>query len=276
MKMKKFFNFLLLLLPLISYAEEKIVPIQNNNNPVIIDILYKAPNINTPREIEEKISRPIESVMSEIEGIESIYSASKNAEALISVQFEVGIKYINALSLLKKSVESVSTKKLLPEGLESPILKESEPSKSIISLTFWSKTVANNQLHTIISKAKDALCQSFESKTQCLITNEKTISSNTIEINEIEDLDAKIKLEIAEKIVDKLGDLTGNLIPENVFVEISRNYGDSEKLKSSNTLEKFMKNCELARKDIEVSKKLGFEELLKACASLIDMKPNPL
>jgi len=180
--MNNLFKLLFFLLPLISYAEEKIVPIQSKNDSIIIDILYKAPNINTPKEVEEKISRPIEFVMSEIEGVESIYSASRKNEALITVQFEEGVKSFDAFDLLKTALKSVSTKKLLPKGLESPILKESESIKTIISLTFWSKAVNNIQLHTIISKAKNSLCQSFGNEIQCLITNAKTISANTIEI----------------------------------------------------------------------------------------------
>ena len=103
---------------------EKILLVENHDDLSMIDIVYKVPSINLSKNVEEKISLPLEASLSEIEGIEHIYSESKKGEAKITVQFTEGIEYSDALNLVKKTL-SISKNKFLPKDLEKPIITRS-------------------------------------------------------------------------------------------------------------------------------------------------------
>jgi hypothetical protein len=108
----------------IKFEDLEKILIKNQDDVPMIDIVYKVPSINLAKDVEEKISRPLEAVLSEIEGVEHVYSESKKGQAKIIVQFIEGIEYFEALSLVKKTV-SLSKNKLLLKGLEKPMIMKS-------------------------------------------------------------------------------------------------------------------------------------------------------
>src|SRR5690554_7139980 len=69
------------------------------------DIMVAMPGAST-REVESAIATPAEQVMSEIKGVEHVYSVSRQGQAVITVQFEVGIARQDALVRLYNQVYS--------------------------------------------------------------------------------------------------------------------------------------------------------------------------
>ncbi len=86
------------------------------------DIMVAFPGAST-REVESAIATPAEQVMSEIKGVEHVYSVSRQGQAVITVQFEVGIPRQEALVRLYNQV--YSNQDWLPPnlGAAQPVVK---------------------------------------------------------------------------------------------------------------------------------------------------------
>ena len=94
----------------------------------------------TPVEVEQVVSTPAEQVLSEIAGIEHIYSVSKPGLAILTVQFEVGEEREQAILRLYNQVYSNAD--WLPQnlGVGQPIIKpRGIDDVPIVSLTLWSE-----------------------------------------------------------------------------------------------------------------------------------------
>lgn len=86
------------------------------------DIMVAMPGASA-REVESAIATPAEQVMSEIKGIEHVYSVSRQGEAVVTVEFEVGIARQEALVRLYNQV--YSNQDWLPQdlGASQPLIK---------------------------------------------------------------------------------------------------------------------------------------------------------
>jgi multidrug efflux pump subunit AcrB len=86
------------------------------------DILVSFPGASA-REVESVIATPAEQVMSEIQGVEHVYSVSRQGQAVITVQFEVGVSRREALVRLYNQV--YSNQDWLPSdlGASQPLVK---------------------------------------------------------------------------------------------------------------------------------------------------------
>ena len=86
------------------------------------DIMVAYPGASA-REVENIIATPAEQVMSEIHGVEHVYSVSRQGQAVITVEFEVGIPRQEALVRLYNQV--YSNRDWLPQdlGASQPVVK---------------------------------------------------------------------------------------------------------------------------------------------------------
>src|SRR5690554_2593269 len=86
------------------------------------DIMVAFPGA-TAREVENVIATPAEQVMSEIKGVKHVYSVSRAGQAVITVQFEVGVPRQEALVRLYNQV--YSNQDWLPAnlGVSQPLIK---------------------------------------------------------------------------------------------------------------------------------------------------------
>ncbi|MGP9831892.1 efflux RND transporter permease subunit [Marinobacter sp. NSM] len=86
------------------------------------DIMVALPGASA-REVESAIATPAEQVMSEIKGVEHVYSVSRQGQAVVTVQFEVGIARQEALVRLYNQV--YSNQDWLPAnlGATQPVIK---------------------------------------------------------------------------------------------------------------------------------------------------------
>lgn len=115
----------------------------------------------TAQEVEKLVSSPAEQVLSEIEGIEHIYSVSQPGMALLTVQFVVGEPRTDAIVRLYNKLYSNAD--WLPQnlGVGQPLVKpKGIDDVPILSLTLWSENpqISANDLarvaHTLETELK--------------------------------------------------------------------------------------------------------------------------
>jgi multidrug efflux pump subunit AcrB len=91
-------------------------------------------------EVETLVTTPAEQVLSEIEGIEHVYSVSRPGMAVLTVQYEVGEKRTEAIVRLYNKV--FSNQDWLPEnlGVMQPIIKpKGIDDVPIVTITLWTE-----------------------------------------------------------------------------------------------------------------------------------------
>ncbi|MXY63946.1 MAG: efflux RND transporter permease subunit [Gammaproteobacteria bacterium] len=92
-----------------------------------------------PREVESLVATPAEQVLSEIQGVEHVYSSSTPGLAVLTVQFEVGENRTDAIVRLYDQV--FSNMDWLPQGLGvmQPVIKPMGiDDVPIVAITLWS------------------------------------------------------------------------------------------------------------------------------------------
>ncbi|MFO7788259.1 MAG: efflux RND transporter permease subunit [Halospina sp.] len=88
----------------------------------VVDVMVPFPGASA-REVESLIATPGEQILDEIRGVEDIYSVSRQGQAVITVQFEVGLPRREALVRIHNKVQS--NRDWFPEGLGAgePVVK---------------------------------------------------------------------------------------------------------------------------------------------------------
>ena len=69
------------------------------------DVLVAFPGASA-EDVENLVARPAEQVLSRMHGVEHVYSVSRPGMAVITVQFDVGLKYLDAVVRLHDTVQS--------------------------------------------------------------------------------------------------------------------------------------------------------------------------
>jgi multidrug efflux pump subunit AcrB len=108
------------------------------------DVLVAFPGASA-KDVENLVARPGEQVLSRLHGVEHVYSMSRPGMAVITVQFEVGVKYNDAVLRLHDTV--MAHRDWLPPnlGVQEPVIKpRGIDDVPIVSLTFWSKDPATS------------------------------------------------------------------------------------------------------------------------------------
>ncbi len=92
------------------------------------------------RQVEALVSTPAEQVLSELQGVEHVYSVSKPGMALLTVSFEVGEPRTDAIVRLYNAIHSNSDWIPPNVGVLQPIIKPMGiDDVPIVSLTLWSE-----------------------------------------------------------------------------------------------------------------------------------------
>ena len=101
------------------------------------DVLVAFPGASA-KDVENLVARPGEQVLSRMHGVEHVYSVSRPGMAVITVQFDVGVKYNDAVLRLYDTVQS-NRDWLAPNlGVLEPVIKpRGIDDVPILSLTFW-------------------------------------------------------------------------------------------------------------------------------------------
>ncbi|AMC10477.1 multidrug transporter AcrB [Lutibacter profundi] len=155
---------ILLMIALMAIGIYSSFLIPREEEPQIIvpmaDVLVGYPGAS-PKEIESRIIKPLEKVISNIKGVEHIHSIVMNGQAMMVIQFYVGENTED--SYLKLYDELMHHQGMLPKGASQPLVKtRAIDDVPMLGLTFWSKDYTDFQLRQIaeevtseIKKVKD-------------------------------------------------------------------------------------------------------------------------
>lgn len=101
-----------------------------------------------PREVETKVAAPLEKIISNVKGVEYVYSTSMKGQAMIIVQFYVGEDVER--SLVKLYSELMKNMDKMPPGITMPLIKtRSIDDVPVLGLTLWSEQQDDYQLKQI-------------------------------------------------------------------------------------------------------------------------------
>jgi len=102
----------------------------------------------TPKDVETKVAAPIEKMISNIKGVEYVYSTSMQGQAMVIVQFYVGEDVER--SLVKLYSELMKNMDKMPSGVTLPLIKtRSIDDVPVLGLTIWSDKYDDYQLKMI-------------------------------------------------------------------------------------------------------------------------------
>lgn len=104
----------------------------------IADIFVGYPGAS-PTEVESRVTRPLEKLISNIKGVESVYSTSMEGQGMVIVQFYVGEdierSFVKMYNEINKHMDE------MPAGVTFPLVKtRAIDDVPMLALTLWSET----------------------------------------------------------------------------------------------------------------------------------------
>jgi multidrug efflux pump subunit AcrB len=122
-------------------------------NVTIIDLFVDLPA--TPsREVEQRVSRPLEKILRELPGVEYVYSTSMENRSLVSLRFFVG--YPAQQAILEANSKVNANLDVLPTGASKPLIKvRSIDDVPILTLTLWSDKQDHYMLRRIAAQLEE-------------------------------------------------------------------------------------------------------------------------
>ena len=126
----------------------------------MIDVFVSMPGAS-PKEIEERVTRPMEQLLWEIPGVEYIYSTSSPGMSLAIVRFLVGQDEEDAIVRLNQKLSANFD--LIPPGASQPLVKpRSIDDVPILAITLHSARYGDYELRRIAAQLQDPIKQVAE------------------------------------------------------------------------------------------------------------------
>lgn len=123
----------------------------------IIDVFVEMPGAS-PREVEERVTRPMEKLIWEIPGVEYVYSTASPGRNFTVVRFRVGEDEEDAIVRLNQKLQANFD--LIPPGASHPLVKpRSIDDVPILSLTLWSEQENHFTLRRVAAELHDQIKQ---------------------------------------------------------------------------------------------------------------------
>ena len=161
-------------------------------NVPMADVMIGYPGA-TPAEVESRVIKPLEKVLSNIKGVEHLHSMAMNGQAMIIVQFFVGEDIER--SYVKLYDELAKHENMFPQGVYKPMVKtRSIDDVPMLGLTLWSEKYDDFEIRQIAEEVTSEI----EKVKDVAITKE--IGGRSREMKVILDKD-----KMAENKVDALG-----------------------------------------------------------------------
>ena len=113
----------------------------------MIDIFFSYPGASA-NQVASLATDPLERLMSEIQGVDHVYSMSQREGAMVTVQFEVGEEMGPSLVKLNDKVQSNLDR--IPPGVSQPLIKpKGVDDVPVVTLTMWSHEVDEAALRSL-------------------------------------------------------------------------------------------------------------------------------
>jgi multidrug efflux pump subunit AcrB len=123
----------------------------------MVDVVVTMPGADA-KEVEERVTRPMEKLLWEIPGVEYLYSTSSEGQSLVIVRFKVGEDMERSLVKLNQKLQSNYDK--IPHGVSQPLIKAwSIDDVPILALTFHSARYDHLTLRQLVAQVDDAIKQ---------------------------------------------------------------------------------------------------------------------
>ncbi|MBI5365406.1 MAG: efflux RND transporter permease subunit [Planctomycetes bacterium] len=121
----------------------------------MVDIFVRMEGAS-PREVEERVAKPMEKFLWEIPGVEYVYSTSSSGTCLVVVRFAVG--HDDADALVRVNQKMSMHFDLIPPGVTPPLIKpRSIDDVPILALTLWSPERDHFTLRRLAGEVADAV-----------------------------------------------------------------------------------------------------------------------
>ena len=119
----------------------------------MIDIFVSMPGASA-KEVEQRVSKPMEKLLWEIPGVEYIYSTSSPGMSMVVVRFFVGED--EEKSIVRLQSKLTANYDLIPEGVSPPLVKPRYiDDVPILALTFWGDDVDHYMLRRVVAEVED-------------------------------------------------------------------------------------------------------------------------
>ncbi|MGB1718847.1 MAG: efflux RND transporter permease subunit, partial [Candidatus Latescibacterota bacterium] len=123
----------------------------------MVDVFVNAPGLSA-KEVEQRVTYPMEKLLWEIPGVEYVYSTSSNGRSMAIVRFLVGEDEED--SILKTYNQLYANFDLIPAGVSKPLVKpRSIDDVPIVALTFTSEVYDGFALRRIAAEVERGIKQ---------------------------------------------------------------------------------------------------------------------
>ncbi len=137
----------------------------------MIDVFVQMPGASA-REVEERVTKPMEKLLWEVPGVEYIYSTSSPGMSMAVVRFLVGQD--EERSIVRLNQKLYANMDLIPPGASPPLVKpRSIDDVPILALTLWSKRYGDFELRQIAAQVHDTIKQTPDVSAVALIGGER-------------------------------------------------------------------------------------------------------
>ena len=161
-------------------------------NVPMADVMIGYPGAS-PAEVESRVIKPLEKILSNIKGVEHLHSMAMNGQGMIIVQFYVGQDVER--SYVKLYDELAKHENMFPKGVFKPIVKtRSIDDVPMLGVTLWSEKLNDFEIRQIAEEVTSEI----EKIKDVAITNE--IGGRSRQVKVILDKD-----KMAENGIDALG-----------------------------------------------------------------------
>ena len=111
----------------------------------------------TPSDVEKMLTRKIEDILPNIDGIKNFSSTSEAEKSTIEIEFDYGVDIDNKITLVQNEINQIRNR--LPEDIDEPIVRErggsSAPAANLVMFggdTMEMRTYAENILSPMLEK----------------------------------------------------------------------------------------------------------------------------
>jgi len=119
----------------------------------MVDVFVQMPGASS-KEVERRVTTPMEKLIWEIPGVEYVYTTSSPGQSMAIVRFYVGQNIEDSIVKLYNKLYSNFDK--IPPGASQPLIKpRSIDDVPILALTFWGKGYNGYQLRRLVSQVDD-------------------------------------------------------------------------------------------------------------------------
>ena len=121
----------------------------------MVDVIVAMPGA-TAREVENRVTRPMEKLLWEIPGVEYLYSTSSPGRSLVIVRFQVGSDLEASLVRLNQKLQANHDR--IPPGVSAPLIKpRTIDDVPVAALTLHSATHDHLTLRRLAAQLDDAV-----------------------------------------------------------------------------------------------------------------------